>query len=172
VCGLGQGQEPRRAGGDAHHGVVNMPEPDRFISEDTTESFEGWFKNRNFGPITPEQETILRKHYDEMKKCAPAKVGLMKLPPPAPSERRYAVACRDSTDLWLTLWVRRSPKGEFFVMVPRGDREWDPHISYHLNGKFRCFATGDRASAVYCLLASTAAAARRAKLLAQTRAIC
>jgi hypothetical protein len=60
----------------------------------------------------------------------------MKLPPSAPGERRYAVACREGDDLWLTLWVRRSPKGAFFVMVPRGDREWDPHSSYHLDGKF------------------------------------
>src|SRR2546427_12928631 len=31
-------------------------------------------------------------------------------------------------------WVRRSRKGEFFVMVPRGDRDWDVHTSYHLDG--------------------------------------
>jgi len=51
-----------------------------------------------------------------------------------PGEHRYAVAVREPTGLWLTLWVRRSRKGEFFVMVPRGDRDWDPHTSYHLDG--------------------------------------
>ncbi len=33
---------------------------------------------------------------------------------PIVGEHRYAVAVREGTDLWLTLWVRRSPKGEFF----------------------------------------------------------
>jgi hypothetical protein len=52
-----------------------------------------------------------------------------------PVEYRYAVAIRDGPDLWLTLWVRRSPKPEFFVMQPRSDGGWDPHISYHFDGK-------------------------------------
>src|SRR5260370_35510785 len=38
------------------------------------------------------------------------------------------------SDLWVTLWVRRSPKGEFFVMMPRSDQDWTPHASYHLDG--------------------------------------
>ena len=63
------------------------------------------------------------------------KVGLMKLQS-LPGEHRYAVAIREGSELWLTLWVRRSPKGEFFVMVPRADRGWDPHNSYHLDGTF------------------------------------
>jgi hypothetical protein len=41
--------------------------------------------------------------------------GLMKLPP---REHRYAVAVREASGLWLTLWIRRAPKGEFFVMMP------------------------------------------------------
>lgn len=51
-----------------------------------------------------------------------------------PGDYRYAVAIRDKSDLWLTLWVRRSPKGEFFVLYPRSDRHWQPHISYHHDG--------------------------------------
>src|SRR5262245_12372463 len=35
----------------------------------------------------------------------------------------------------LAMWVRCSPKGEIFVMIPRGDRDWDPHTSYHLDGR-------------------------------------
>ena len=61
------------------------------------------------------------------------KVGVMKLQP-VPGEHRYAVAVQEGADLWLTLWVRRSRKGEFFIMLPRGDRDWDPHTSYHLDG--------------------------------------
>jgi hypothetical protein len=45
-----------------------------------------------------------------------------------------------------SLWVRRSPKGEFFVMVPRADRGWDPHTSYntsyHLDGTFHMKSFG------------------------------
>lgn len=53
---------------------------------------------------------------------------------PVPGEHRYAVAVREGSDLWLTLWVRRSQKGEFFVLLPMGDRDWNPHTSYHLDG--------------------------------------
>jgi len=58
----------------------------------------------------------------------------MELKPPRTGEHRYAVAIRAGANLWLTLWVRRSPKGEFFVMVPRTERDWTPHASYHLDG--------------------------------------
>jgi hypothetical protein len=52
----------------------------------------------------------------------------MKLAQPIPNgEHRYAVAFREGSDLWLTLWVKRSPKGEFFVLMPRGNRAWDVH---------------------------------------------
>jgi hypothetical protein len=53
----------------------------------------------------------------------------VKLPPPKPSEQRYAVAIQDGSDLWLTLWVRCNPKGEIFVMLPRQDPDWDVHAS-------------------------------------------
>jgi len=61
-----------------------------------------------------------------------------------PGEYRYAVAFREGADLWLTLWVRRSPKGEFFVMIPRGDRGWNPHASYHLDGTFHSKTFNDK----------------------------
>jgi hypothetical protein len=51
-----------------------------------------------------------------------------------PGEYRYAVAVREGPNFWLTLWVRRSRKGEFFVIIPRADQDWDPHTSYHLDG--------------------------------------
>src|SRR5205807_8947496 len=63
----------------------------------------------------------------------PAPQSVMKLQP-VPGEHRYAVAVREGSDLWLALWIRRSRKGEFFIMVPRGDRDWDVHTSYHLDG--------------------------------------
>jgi len=59
---------------------------------------------------------------------ASPKVGLMKLTL-VKDEYRYAVAVREGSNLRLTLWTRRSRKGEIFVMLPRGDRHWDPHTS-------------------------------------------
>lgn len=47
----------------------------------------------------------------------------------------YAVAVRDAFDLWLALWVKRSAKGEYFVMLPRDESGWDPHASYHSDGR-------------------------------------
>jgi len=50
------------------------------------------------------------------------------------------VAIQRGSDLWLTMWVRCSPKGEIFIMYPRADvyprvgRSWNPHASYHSNG--------------------------------------
>src|SRR5208283_1418998 len=84
---------------------------------------------------TPDELAMWRSMFDEVttSSLATPKVGLMKLRPVS-GEHRYAVAVREGSDLWLTLWVRRSRKGEFFVMVPRGDRGWDPHTSYHLDG--------------------------------------
>ena len=61
------------------------------------------------------------------------KVGLMKIQR-LPGEHLYAVAVREGSDLWLAMWVRHSRKGEFFAMLPRQDREWDAHASYHLDG--------------------------------------
>jgi hypothetical protein len=59
----------------------------------------------------------------------------MKLPSSKPGEQRYAVAIRDGSDLWLTLWVRCSPKGDIFVRLPRADPDFDVHTSYHRDGK-------------------------------------
>jgi hypothetical protein len=42
--------------------------------------------------------------------------SVMKLRP-VPGEHRYAVAVEEGSDLWLTLWVKRSPDGEFFVVL-------------------------------------------------------
>jgi hypothetical protein len=60
---------------------------------------------------------------------------LVKFGPPKPGEQRYAVAIQDGFNLWLSLWVKCShPKGEIFVMLPRRDRDWNVHASYHCDG--------------------------------------
>jgi hypothetical protein len=55
---------------------------------------------------------------------------------PVAGECRYAVAVREGVDLWLTTLVRRAPKGDVCVLIPRDDPGWNPHTSYHRDGMF------------------------------------
>ena len=92
-----------------------------FMSENDLQTFEGWLRYQAPDATpTPEELVILRRVFEETRerRAISPKVGLMKL---QPGEYRYAVAVREGSDLWLTLWVRRSRTGEFFIMVPRGD---------------------------------------------------
>jgi hypothetical protein len=110
-----------------------------FISEDDLETFEGWltYQAVDLTTATADERTFWRTAFDESRERASTtpEVGLMKLRM-VPGEYRYSVAVREGADLWLTLWVRRSPKGEFFVFLPRSDKRWNPHASYHLDGNF------------------------------------
>jgi len=111
---------------------------DDFISEDDLLTFDGWLKYQGYNPatLTADELAIWHETYNEVTRDCEStpKVGLMKLRR-APGEEKYAVAIRDGTALWLTMWVRCSPKGEIFIMYPRAGREAaDPHASYHLNG--------------------------------------
>jgi hypothetical protein len=60
----------------------------------------------------------------------------MKLKPLPPAGQRYAVAIRDVSGLWLTLWVNCNRRGEIIILMPRGERDWDPHATYHRDGTF------------------------------------
>jgi len=118
-----------------------------FISEDDLSTFEGWLRYQavDLTAATADERAFWRTTFDEARERASAtpKVGRMKLPT-RPGEYRYAVAVREGSDLWLTWWVKRSAKGEFFVMLPRGDGEHDPHASYHLDGKFHSKSCGKK----------------------------
>jgi hypothetical protein len=118
-----------------------------FISEDDLETFEGWLRYQGFDAATLTSEELAEwcDIFDKARKdsLASPKVGLMKLRP-VPGEHRYAVAVREGPDLWLTLWVRRSKRGEFFVMVPRNDPGWDVHTSYHLDGTLHMKSFGHK----------------------------
>jgi hypothetical protein len=108
----------------------------QFISEDDLETFEGWMNFQGIDAASaPEELEMWQGIFDEARKRSSdtPKVGLMKLRPLS-GEHRYAVAVRDGSDLRLALWVLRSRKGEFFVLLPRGDRDWNVHASYHLDG--------------------------------------
>src|SRR5438876_12352570 len=114
---------------------------DKFISEDDLDTFEGWlvdYQKMDPAVMAPDELTEWRKAFEDSKQSVAAtpKAGLMKLSPMGPGEHRYAVAVREGVDMWLALWVRRSPKGEVFVLLPRTDPVWDPHTSYHLDGTF------------------------------------
>jgi hypothetical protein len=92
---------------------------DDFISEDDLLTFEGFLKYQAIDPamLTPDELAMWRGYFDEATRLweSSPKVGLMKLRP-VPGEQKYAVPIRDGSDLWLTIWVRCSPKGEIFVM--------------------------------------------------------
>lgn len=108
-----------------------------FISEDDLQAFEGWLKYQavDTSMMTMEELASWRRCFEEtqQQRAASPKVGLMDLKT-VPGEYKYAVAVRESTDLWLVLWVRRNRKGEYFVLKPMGDKDWNLHSSYHLDG--------------------------------------
>jgi hypothetical protein len=118
-----------------------------FISEDDVSTFEGWlrFQGIDLATLSLAEEAQVRDLFAdgnrrrETMRC----VGRMKLKAAA-GEYRYAVAVREDSGLWLTLWVRRSPKGEFFVFQPRGDGDWNPHASLHADGTFHLKSWGRR----------------------------
>jgi hypothetical protein len=122
----------------------NMSATEReFISEDDLDTFEEWLRYQaiDAATATPEVLAMWRSIFDEVRArtLATPKARLKNL---SPDEHQYAVAVREGGDLWVTLWVKRSRKGEFFLMVPRGDRAWDPHFSYHLNGNLHSKSFG------------------------------
>ncbi len=111
----------------------------KFASEDDCSTFEGWLENiQGIDPAatTPEVLACWRDLYDDLNKNPSPKVGLMKFKPLMPGEHRYAVAIREDSNLWLTFWVRRAPKGDIFLIAPRADGLWNPHASYHRDGTF------------------------------------
>jgi hypothetical protein len=113
-----------------------MSDTGDFISEEDLLTFEGFLKYQGVpATATPEELEISRGLFEESLRARESspKVGLMKLRR-MPGEEKYAVGIQDGADLWLTMWVRYSRKGEVFIMYPRGDRDWDAHVSYHSDG--------------------------------------
>ena len=125
-------------------GRVSAP---TFISEDDLDTFEGWLRYQaiDAAALPSEQLAVRRRLYEDSRVRVTVRpnIGSMKLAPGA-RRNRYAVAVREGAGLWLTLWVRRSPKGEYFVMVPRGTEGWDPHISYHRDGTTHAKSYGQK----------------------------
>ena len=54
-----------------------------------------------------------------------------------PGEENYAVAVSDTDGLFLFLGVRRSVKGEYFVLMPRPSHSLiNAHVGYHADGAY------------------------------------
>jgi hypothetical protein len=102
-------------------------------------TFEEYLQSQGVEPATLTSDELKewRRYFDEAREriAISPKVGLMKLRA-VPGEQRYAVAIQDESNLWLTLWVRCSRKGEVFILYPRADSTWNAHASYHLDGTF------------------------------------
>jgi hypothetical protein len=120
---------------------------DDFISDDDLRTFDGWLRYQAVDParLTPDELEMWRGYFVEAKRRSEdtPKVGLMKLPR-VPGEQKYAVAIRDGSDLWLTMWVRCSRTGEVFVMYPGGKPRGDAHASYHRDGTFHQKGNGGK----------------------------
>jgi len=56
----------------------------------------------------------------------------------------YAVAIRDDVGLWLLCRIRRSSRGDVYVLFPRDEPGWDPHASYHRDGTRHVRSHGGR----------------------------
>lgn len=108
------------------------------LDEKDLMTFDGWlrFQGIDQASLAADELNSWRQSFDEGRNrdSETPKVGLMKLGPIPAGEFRYAIAVDDGSGLWLAAWVRCSAKGEFFAMVPRADREWDIHASYHSDG--------------------------------------
>lgn len=108
-----------------------------FISDDDLQSFEGWLKYQAVPEtITPEDRQQWREMFEYSQRLAASipKMGRMKLPL-RDGEKRYGVALRDGSDLWLTMWVKCDRRGDIYVFYPRADHS-NPHASYHRDGSF------------------------------------
>ena len=46
----------------------------------------------------------------------------------------YAVAVRDGPELFLVCRIRRTVTGDVYVLPPRLDPHWNPHVTYHTPG--------------------------------------
>jgi hypothetical protein len=110
-----------------------------FIDEYELRTLDGWLKYQAIdkASLSPEELDMWLSLFAEANQRALAtpKLDLIKLKP-IEDEYRYAVAVREGSNLWLVLWVRRSAKGEIFVLLPRGDAKSDVHSSYHLDGTY------------------------------------
>ena len=105
---------------------------------DDLDTFEGWLKHHQYDVQGQPSDIVARwrTEFDAGQARRKAARSAFCFTKPCPSgEHRYAIAIEDGSDLRLPLVVRRSPKGEIFVLYLR-DGGWNPHASYHLDGQY------------------------------------
>jgi hypothetical protein len=113
-------------------------EPDLSGTTNGLDTFDTYLRHQGMDPssMPEEQVRIMRAAFESGKARRETARSAVFFNQPCPAgEYRYAVAIEDRSDLRLALVVRRSRKGEYFVLMPR-DGDWNPHASYHLDGRF------------------------------------
>ncbi len=118
--------------------------PKRTIAHmDYLDTFELWLEHQQCPrPIPADLEPMLRQQYEAAVErfIEHDPSGWMRQPLKS-DEHRYAVVIDDAQKQWVTLCVVRSPKPEYFILIPR-DSEWDPHASYHQSGRYHQKSAG------------------------------
>jgi hypothetical protein len=110
------------------------------MSEDPLSRFGQYLRSQHVDPATTAD--VLAQYRDEFdkavaKRAATPPMGEIFKPKEGglkQGEFIYAVAVREGGQLFLTMTVRRAPKGDVYVIYPR--QEDNPHASYHHNGRF------------------------------------
>jgi hypothetical protein len=113
-------------------------EPDTSGAGNHLDTFEGWLKHQGLVVEGAPKDLVTRwrAEFESGKTRRQAARSAVFFNQPCPAgEHRYAVAIEDGAELRLALVVRRSRKGEYFVLMPR-DGDWNPHASYHIDGRY------------------------------------
>jgi hypothetical protein len=99
-------------------------------------TFEGWLMNQKIDPesLSEEIRAPLRDEFERAQVRAEA-LRATTLNPGTTGGYHYAVAIEDGADLRVTLWIKRTLKGECVILQPR-DGKWDPHCTYHRDGRY------------------------------------
>ena len=113
-------------------------EPDLSGTTDDLDTFDGWLKHQGLVVEGAPEDLVIRWRaaFESGKARRQAARSAVFFNQPCPAgEYRYAVAIEDGADLRLALVVRRSRRGEYFILMPR-DGDWNPHASYHADGRY------------------------------------
>jgi hypothetical protein len=112
------------------------------------DTFEDWLKYQKLDTVVEQIPADvlagLRSHFEDTK----AKMDAFQpqvFKPGTAGGHCYAIAIEDGDRLRLTLWIRRSIRGECFIMYPR-DSEWASHASYHPDGRYHQKSHGTKTS--------------------------
>jgi hypothetical protein len=95
--------------------------------------FDSWLRNQDIDPDAVFDKERMREVYEQAQLRGQA-LEATTLGPGTTGGHGYAVAINDGVDLRVSLWVRRAP--HICVVLQPRDREWNPHATYHLDGRY------------------------------------